>query len=81
MERLADPRTYVCALEQSQEPSGFTLDPVYYSYCENTSTVLKPDVEAPITTPDKCFAQRGRKSTKHICKCGPDCQCGPFCNC
>lgn len=58
MERIADPQTYVCAVEQSVEPAELSMDPVYYSYCEKVSSVLSPEVEKPITTPQECFIKR-----------------------
>ena len=58
MDRIADPRTYICAVEQSIEPTEFLLDPVKYSYCEKHSVVMTEDVEKPIMTPEQCFASR-----------------------
>ena len=80
MNRLADPRIYVCSLEQSQEPGEYTLDNVKYAYCKKTSEVLTPETETPINSLDQCFAER-RQAKGHKCKCGPNCACVPKCNC
>jgi hypothetical protein len=58
MDRIADPQTYICAVEQSVEPAQLSMDPVYFAYCEKPSTVLSPEVEKPITTPAECFIKR-----------------------
>jgi hypothetical protein len=62
MDRLADPRIYKCALEQSVEPSQYTLDSVKYNFCKDPKEVLLPETEAPITTLDKCYASRKQQN-------------------
>jgi hypothetical protein len=64
MDRISDPQTYVCAVEQSVEPREFSMDPLYYSYCERTDVVLSPDVEKPITNPEECFIKRRAAKTQ-----------------
>jgi hypothetical protein len=79
--RLADPRIYKCALEQSTEPSEFNLDTAPYSFCESTSTVLKDETERPINSLDQCFAERRQAKGNPRCQCGANCKCSPVCNC
>lgn len=67
MDRLADPRIYQCQLEQSVEPLEYVLDQSKYAHCEKINSVLKPEIEKPISSLEECFAtQRARKS--HIFK-------------
>lgn len=64
MDRIADPQTYVCAVEQSVEPREFSMDPMYFSFCERTDVVLSADVEKPITNSDECFIKRRAAKTQ-----------------
>lgn len=75
MERLADPRVYKCALQQSVEPADWILDPTMYTYCPSVKQVMTPETDAPFSSIDKCYAKR-----KSTCKCG-DCKCSADCKC
>lgn len=58
LDRTADPRIYVCAVEQSIQPYDWVIDHTMYTYCPTVQQVMTPATDAPITTPDQCYTNR-----------------------
>ena len=56
MERLADPRIYVSALEQSVEPGEYQLDHAKFTYCPTVKQVITPATEKPFTSLTEFYA-------------------------
>jgi len=73
MERLADPRVYQCALQQSLEQVDYVLDIAPYTYCPRATDIINPETDEPVSSLH-CYAtrktiaeaqKRGQKTVEH----------------